>query len=111
MTKYLKKYTRGIEEILKGNDKKTNWEKVLENHRIQIGFFQHERLIHLLVTLTFGIVFCIFMVAILVYQIQVLMVANFLVTIMLLGYLFHYFGLENGVQKLYKLDKEIQEKL
>jgi hypothetical protein len=111
MTKYLKDYTREIEEILKKDDKKTDWKKVLENHRVQIGFLQHERLIHLLVTLTFGIAFCVFMAVILMTQMMAVVVANFLVTIMLIGYLFHYFNLENGVQKLYKIDKEIQKRI
>jgi hypothetical protein len=111
MTKYLKEYTKEIEEILKNDDKKTNWKEVLENHRVQIGFLQQERLIHLLVTLTFGAVFCFFMVIILIYQMGMLIGFNFLVMIMLVGYLWHYFKLENGVQKLYWLDKEIQKKI
>jgi uncharacterized membrane protein len=111
MTKYLKIYTQEIEGILKNNDKKTDWKKILDNHRIQIGFLQHERLVHLLVTLTFGLVFCIFMTTILIYQIGSIVIANILVLIMFVVYLFHYFRLENGVQKLYWLDKEIQKRI
>lgn len=111
MTSYLKEYTQEIEKKLKDDDKKTDWHVVLDNHRVQIGFLQHERLIHLLVTLTFGVVFCLFMAVILVWQMTILMIVNFLVTIMLVGYVFHYFRLENGVQKLYYLDKEIRKRL
>lgn len=111
MTDYLKEYTQEIEKKLSDNDKKTDWHVVLADHRVQIGFLQHERLIHLLVTLTFGMLFCFFVTVILIWQVMMLMGVLALVTIMLVGYVFHYFKLENGVQKLYLLDKEIQKRL
>jgi hypothetical protein len=111
MTKYLKKYTQEIEKILKDNENKTDWEKVLENHRVQIGFLQHERLIHLLVTLTFGIGFLVTIAVALAIDGVVLGMASILLLILLVPYIFHYFKLENGVQKLYWLDKEIQKKI
>ncbi len=111
MTNYLKEYTEEIEKKLKDNDKKTDWNKVLDNHRVQIGFLQNERLIHLLVTLTFGMLFCFFITVILIWQVMMLMGVLALVIIMLVGYVFHYFKLENGVQKLYWLDKEVKKRI
>jgi len=111
MTKYLKKYIREIGDLLKSDDKKTDWEKVLENHRVQIGFFQHERLIHLLVTLTFGAGFLVTVSIALAIDGVVLGIASLLFFVLLVPYIFHYFSLENGVQKLYKLDKEIMERV
>ena len=46
---------------------------------IQIGFFQHERLIHLIV-----------------------LVLSLLFLVLLIPYIRHYYLLENGVQKLYE---------
>ena len=111
MTDYLKEYTGEIEKKLKDDDQKTDWHVVLANHRVQIDFLQHERLIHLLVTLTFGILFCLFVVVMLIWQIMMLLGVLVLITILLIGYLWHYFKLENGVQKLYWIDKEIQKRL
>ena len=49
---------------------------------IQIQFFQHERLIHLIVT--------------------ALLALDILFLVLLIPYIFHYYRLENGVQKLYE---------
>ena len=111
MIKYLKKYIKEIEEILEINNKKTDWKKVLNNHRATIGFLQHERLIHLLVTLAFGIKFLVAMIFTLIYPNTILLVVDGLLLILLVPYLFHYFRLENGVQKLYWIAKKIEEKI
>lgn len=110
MTKYLRNYKREIEEILKSKED-VNWKKVLEKHRVMIGFLQHERLVHLLVTLFFALIFCLLAIVNVVYQVGSLVLVNFLVTVLLIFYVFHYFKLENGVQSLYKLDIEIEDRL
>jgi len=110
MTKYLKKYIKEIEGLLE-NGNNTDWKKILSNHRAIIGFLQHERLIHLLVTLAFGLAFLIMMGFSLIYQINELKMVDLLLFILLVPYIFHYFNLENGVQKLYKIDEEIQKKI
>jgi len=111
MTKYLDKYTKEIEEILRIDDKKTNWKRVLDDHRVIIEFMQHERLIHLLVTLAFGLGFLMMMGVTLVGQIDILGWVDLLLLALLLPYIWHYFRLENGVQKLYKLDGKIRGKI
>jgi hypothetical protein len=111
MTKYLKKYIKEIEGVLEINSNKTDWKKVLNNHRVTIGFMQHERLIHLLVTLAFGLAFLTMMGFSLIYQINELKIVGLLLFVLLVPYIFHYFNLENGVQKLYFLDKKIIEKI
>lgn len=111
MTKFLKKYIKEIEDILNSDDKKTNWKKVSENHRVTISFLQHERLIHLLVTLAFGIKFLIAMIFTLIYPNVILLAVDGLLLILLVPYLFHYFKLENGVQKLYWIAQKIENKI
>ena len=111
MTKYLSNYIKEIEEILRSDNKKTNWQRLLNNHRVQIGFMQHERLIHLLVTLTFGLGFLVTITVALAIDGVVFGIASILLLLLLVPYIFHYFKLENGVQKLYRLDKKIEEKL
>lgn len=54
MKKYLYDYIKEIDEIIE--NKKIN-QKIIDEHLTKIQFFQHERLIHLLVTLFY----CTFM--------------------------------------------------
>ena len=58
MKKYLYDYIKEIDELLK--TKKIN-EDIIHNHLIKIKFFQHERLIHLLVTLFYAFLFIVFL--------------------------------------------------
>ena len=76
----------------------------------KIKFFQHERLVHLIVTFFVGISCIIFMLGYLCLdKFEVLLL--FMLTLMLfIPYIFHYYYLENGVQKLYDLYFDIKNK-
>lgn len=110
MIGFLNQYLKEINKKI-NDGKNQDWKKVLENHRETIKFMQHERLIHLLVTLTFGILFMVSIMFSLVYQFVILITIDFLLLILLVPYIFHYFKLENGVQKMYWIDKLIEEKI
>ena len=73
----------------------------MDRLRVQIGFFQHERLIHLIVTLLFGLATVITVPAYLVTHEIALLVLSLLFVGLLVPYIIHYFNLENGVQDLY----------
>ena len=98
MKKYLYNYIKEIDSLLESNKKIEK--EVIDNHLIKIGFFQHERLIHLLVTLFYVIVFFLFsalgFVHIVFFSIAIILL------IFCICYIVHYFHLENGVQYLYK---------
>ena len=73
-----------------------------------ILFFQHERLIHLLVTLLFAcLTFLSFSVFLITYFLPVI-VLFVLFLVMLVPYVFHYYHLENGVQQLYDLYDQLK---
>lgn len=110
MIDFLNHYLVEIEEKISGK-KTTNWKKTLKHHRETIKFMQHERLIHLLVTLAFGVKFLVAMMFTLVTHSTVLMAIDLLFLVLLVPYIFYYFKLENGVQKLYWIDRLIQDKL
>ena len=97
MRKYLGDY---IKEIDKKIEEKNITEKDIENHLIKIEFFQHERLIHLLVTLAYGIF--LFISVLIFTQIWIFVIVIYIALIFLLFYVRHYFFLENHVQYLYK---------
>ncbi len=111
MDKYLREQIKLIERLLEKQPKGTDWEAVQRLHRARIGFLQHERLIHLLITLFFGMIFFINALGILLTASWGLLVLAPILMIMTLAYVWHYYLLENGVQKLYRLDGEIEKKL
>jgi len=117
MEKYLKEHINFIEDILQ---KKSNfdWGSLSDFNRTQIGFFQHERLVHLLITFFFGLMFFGSVIAELwlinagnnlVFLNAGLLVVGVILLIMLGFYVWHYFIMENGVQKLYQLEREIAQ--
>ena len=74
-----------------------------EAARDQIQFFQHERLIHLIVTALFALLTILSLFASLLLPKQpVLLALDILFLVLLIPYIFHYYRLENGVQKLYE---------
>ena len=117
MGKRMKDYVAAMMQVAKKMTSKVavskqNREEILREMLVQIKFFQHERLIHLIVTVLFafltiftiacscflnnpsyGIPFCL---------LSVLCLA------LLIPYIHHYYVLENGVQKLYEIYDEIK---
>ena len=100
MQEKLKKHIDKIDTFLK-EDKIKNKEEIINKHLKQIEFYQHERLIHLIVTVFVGIVMAIFFIAGLILE-NILVLLLFLLTfILFVPYILHYYALENGVQKMY----------
>ena len=97
MKEYLYDYIEEIDEII---DHKKVSDEVLSNHLIKISFFQHERQIHLLVTLAYALMCIISLIVSLRYI--VFCVVGLILAIFLIFYVRHYFNLEDGVQYLYK---------
>lgn len=94
-------YRNRIDALLKEQPDGTDWKAVLEEHLIQIGFFQHERLIHLIVTVTFAILEIVsLLIAMSWPQISTLLLV-LAVMVLLVPYVSHYYLLENETQKMY----------
>ena len=99
MKKYLYEYIDEVDSLLNNNKSKIN-DDVISNHLTKISFFQHERLIHLLVTLFYALLLIVFMaLGILSFMFYFI---SLIISIFLIFYIIHYFRLENGVQYLYK---------
>lgn len=70
-------------------------------------YFQHERLIHLIVTMTVSIIL-IFVFYIFFSLLNTLFGILFLLLLILdSAYLIHYFRIENGVQKLWEIEQRL----
>ncbi len=73
----------------------------------QIGFMQHERLIHFLVTMLFALLFLISLGILLFLPSAGLLLLTILLLGLLIPYIRHYYFLENTVQKMYILYNRI----
>lgn len=101
MKKRLRNYLIYLSEIKYDNLNNEKTQELKEDLLTQISFFQHERLIHLLVTLTFAILSVASIITCLFMPSTTLMVLCGLFFVLLIPYVFHYYFLENGVQTLY----------
>ena len=98
MKKSIQKYVEELEEIIE----KKKFEKDLDKDVLTwISFYQHERLIHLIVTFFTGISTILFLLGFLSFESIPLLVLFFLTFCLFVPYIFHYYYLENNIQKLY----------
>ncbi|MDE6419692.1 MAG: hypothetical protein K2K87_04090, partial [Lachnospiraceae bacterium] len=74
---------------------------ILREHLTQIQFFQHERLIHLIVTCLFAILAFAAFFALFFTMNAGLFVLFAALLVLLVPYIRHYYILENGVQRMY----------
>ena len=106
MKKRIQHYLKYYNEITQPE----NLDSISENDRknlqkeclVQIGFFQHERLVHLIVTVLFSILFVATGMLCLYINRMELFILTGLFLVLLVPYIFHYYRLENGVQRLYE---------
>lgn len=73
----------------------------LQEHLVQVGFFQHERLIHLIVTVTFALLEMLAIVLSVISDSLFTLLLPIVILILLIPYIRHYYILENEVQKMY----------
>ena len=73
----------------------------LKEHLVQVGFFHHERLIHLIVTVTFALLEMLAIVLSVISDSLFTLVLPVVILILLVPYIRHYYILENEVQKMY----------
>ncbi len=107
MKKYLELYIKETEKKIQNKITQDDIDELLN----KIKFFSHERLIHLLVTLSFAL-FSLILTVVCINKVNTLLIVVCLVLyIMLFFYIIHYFFLENGVQYLYKLYDQMIKKL
>lgn len=106
MRKYMIKYLEYLGEILKNPDEH-DIPTVRSEILVQIGFMQHERLIHFLVTMLFALLFLISVGILFFMQSLAMLLLTILLLALLIPYVAHYYFLENTVQKFYVLYNRI----
>lgn len=102
MGERIRNYLAQIDKLLAEPPEGIDYEKEIEKHLVQIGFFMHERLIHLIVT----VLFAILTVATIFFAVASPSIGMLVLTVaflcLMIPYICHYYLLENSVQKMYK---------
>lgn len=99
MNKVLSYYEKVEEQIKDGKKSDT----LKQDFLMHISFFQHERTIHLLVTLAFALLEMLALILLCIQRIPACFLLVMLLFFMLVPYIFHYYSLENAVQKMHDL--------
>lgn len=94
MGSYIKTYMRSVDKALE--DENTDFAALKREHLVQIEFIQHERLIHLMVTIMCCILLFIGMCVFFLSQLTAFMVVNALLLILDFSYLIYYFSLKTA---------------
>ena len=108
MGKRMKNYLNQIDKQMQGELSADDKKVLKENLLVQIGFFQHERIIHLIVTVTFAVITILSFLCFLIFRRLLLAVFLLLLLALLIPYIRHNFILEKGVQKLYEYYDKLQ---
>lgn len=112
MTKDIRNYKEKLDEILKENDQSTDWEAVSAELLVKIGFYQHERLVHLIVSMSVGIMCIVSVLATFFVEIVSLslLILVCLFVVLVVPYIIYYYMLENAVQDIYRYYDRVREK-
>lgn len=103
MRKYLTAYLKYIDDILKQDSiSQSAVDSLKEEHLRQIRFMQHERLVHFLVTFMFAIILFICIGIFCITENIAFMALILLILALICPYTWHYYFLENSVQKMYR---------
>lgn len=105
MKNEIKEYKELI--LQQANDPETDKKELAEKLLVRIGFYQHERLIHLIVTMSFGVFFLLSLI--LAFSNAYFLALSALLLILLVPYIAHYYFLENSTQELYKVYYSLTE--
>lgn len=109
MYNYLLSHEKQMNALLHSGQEQ-NWENIKTYHLIQIGFMQHERLIHLLVTLAVTFITLGAYIVSALYPCTALFLLDSILSVLEIFYMIHYFRLENGVQRWYVIYNQLCEK-
>lgn len=106
---YITTYMKAVEAALENEN--TDFETLKREHLVQIEFIQHERLVHLMVTIMCCLLLFIGLGVFFISGMTAFMAVNGLMLILVFSYLLYYFFIENSTQELYKQYNRICAKL
>ena len=113
MKEYVVQTMKAVQSFIDNDMKEAGEEKtrrVLSEFEVKIAYFQHERLIHLMVTLSFALFLLLSIGSLFMFPSEFILTGVLLTAIffgLTIGYVMHYYFLENSVQKMYHMRDEI----
>lgn len=109
MKKSIIEYIDYMDKLLK-KKKIDNIDEIISTHLIKISFYQHERLIHLIVTSLVAILLIISFLYTITVPTLGLILLTLMFILLIVPYIVHYYFLENNVQKLYIQYDELKKR-
>ncbi|MBP3920381.1 MAG: hypothetical protein J6D28_02330 [Bacilli bacterium] len=103
--KSMKKYITEYVEYVDNNITKID----IEKHLTKINFFEWERIIHLIVTITSVILDILSMIIGICFNNILIIIIGYMIMCFVIPYIYHYFLLENCVQKMYRQYDEMTQ--
>lgn len=107
MNKKIHNYQKFMEISIEESKKEGDLDFLLKLNSSAVSNFQAERIIHLIVTMSFALFSLIFIYLYLSTTIMFFGILCLITTVMLAFYILHYYKLENNVQNLIDLDQKI----
>ncbi|MCX4355757.1 MAG: hypothetical protein OSJ43_05960 [Oscillospiraceae bacterium] len=108
MTKEIRAYLAVLEQFFSVDHSDGELLKFRAELLKRIEFYQHERLIHLIVTMSFAVFFLMSLMMCSANPQVGLMLLAVLFLVMTIAYIKHYYFLENSVQRMYKFYYRIE---
>lgn len=109
MTKQINEYLTILEQFFLTEHSEGELLKARAELLRRIEFYQHERLIHLIVTMSFAVFFLMSVLIYFVTSNSAVLLLTGLLFIMLAAYIKHYYFLENSVQKMYTFYYKVEK--
>ena len=104
MRKRILAYRRMMDELLlelESGKSVVDIKSIKKEHLTQISFFQHERMIHLIVTVLFALLEFIALLLCMLFPGIGTLLLTLSILVLLVPYIRHYYLLENEVQSMY----------
>ncbi len=109
MTKQIREYLEMLELFFGEEHSDAELLKMKAELLQRIAFYSHERLVHLIITMSFAVFFLLALMMCFMVKNTGLVILAILLLALLIAYIKHYYFLENSVQKMYlyyyKLEK------
>lgn len=109
MTKQITEYLEHLRLFLDAEHSREEYSQELERLHVRIGFFSHERIVHMFIMLAFAIFFLLTLFMALIHGSIGIYVLAVLFLVLLVPYIKHYYFLENSVQKMYLIYNKLEK--
>lgn len=108
MISYLKRHEDWAKRTVL--DDGIDWDDTVRFHRAEVSVLQNERMAHLIVTMFVGLFLLMSFGMIIAWPRTETLIVGFILLVLFIGYIRHYFLLENGLQRLYELGLTMEER-